>query len=306
MASTAIDGNGTSVRFPEGWGVDNAYMPLRDVLLAKPDNFTWLPMNSIARHTFANMEKLGLRFDKQTAMRQHREMVDVYERQGIRTHFIDVDEGLHYSIFARDSSFMTPWGAVIAAIQTPARHRDYAVAARFYLAAGIPIWKWVTAGFFEGGDFVIVEPGAVLLGYAGDRSTKEGADQVAGWMRGKGWEAMTVPLPPQFVHMDAVVVMLGKDVALVCTDALEAYATDWLKARGIRFIDVPYRDCVKLGGNVVYLGNEKIISMAHNANLNARLKAEGFQVFAPEFDMFTLGGGGVHCACHELRRDPAA
>ncbi len=293
-------------KFPQGWGVDNAYTPLRDVLLAKPDNFKWLPMNSISRHTFANMEKVGLRFDKQTAMRQHRQMVDVYESQGIRTHFIEVDEGLHYSIFARDSSFMTPWGAVIASIQTPARQRDYAVAAQFYLNAGIPIWRWVTAGFFEGGDFVIVEPGSVLLGYAGDRSTKEGAEQVAGWMRDKGWEAMTVPLPPQFVHMDAVLVMLGQKVALVCTDALETYVIDWLKARGIRFIDVPYRECVKLGGNVVYLGNERIISMAHNKNLNQRLRAEGFEVFAPEFDMFTLGGGGVHCACHEIRRDSAA
>jgi len=302
----AVADKGMVEGLPDGWGVDNAYMPLRDVLLAKPDNFAWLPMNSISRHTFANMEKLGLGFDKQTAMRQHREMVDIYHGQGIRTHFIEANDGLHYSIFARDSSFMTPWGAVIAAIQTPARHRDYAVAAEFYLGAGIPIWNWVTAGFFEGGDFVIVRPGAVLLGYAGDRSTKEGADQVAGWMRAKGWEALTVPLPPQFVHMDAVVVMLGKDVALVCSDALEAYALDWLKAQGVHFIDVPYRECVKLGGNVVYLGDERIISMAHNANLNARLKAAGFEVFAPEFDMFTLGGGGVHCACHELRRDPAA
>jgi N-dimethylarginine dimethylaminohydrolase len=296
----------TGAAFPQGWGVDNAFMPLRDVLLAKPDNFKWLPMNSISRHTFANMEKMGLRFDKQKAMSQHRQMVDIYERRGIRTHFIEVDEGLHYSIFARDSSFMTPWGAVIASIQTPARQRDYGVAARFYLKAGIPIWNWVSAGFFEGGDFVIVRPGVVMLGYAGDRSTMEGAEQVAGWMRAKGWEAITVPIPPQFVHMDAVVVMLGKDVALVCTDALEPYALDWLKGHGVRFIDVPYRECVKLGGNVVYLGNETIISMAHNKALNERLRAEGFTVEAPEFDMFTLGGGGVHCACHELRRDPAS
>jgi N-dimethylarginine dimethylaminohydrolase len=303
-----VKGEGTAGNggLPRGWGVDNAYMPLTDVLLAKPDHFAWKPMNSIARHTFANMEKMGLRFDKQKAMRQHREMVDIYDRAGIRTHFIEADEGLAYSIFARDSSFMTPWGAVIASIQTPVRHRDYAVAAQFYLSAGIPIWHWVTAGFFEGGDFCIVEPGAVLLGYAGDRSTKEGAEQVAGWMRGKGWEAMTAPIPPQFVHMDAVVVMLGKKVALVCVDALEAYALDFLRSRGIRFIEVPYRECVKLGGNVVYLGNDRVISMAHNTFINDRLRAEGFEVIAPEFDMFALGGGGVHCACHELRREPAA
>jgi hypothetical protein len=34
------------------------------------------------------------------------------------------------------------------------------------------------------------------LGYAGNRSTKERAEQVANWMAGKGWEALTVPLAP--------------------------------------------------------------------------------------------------------------
>ena len=27
--------------------------------------------------------------------------------------------------------------------------------------------------------------------------------------------------------------------------------------------------------------------------------------WAPEYDQMALCGGGVHCSCHELRRDPA-
>ena len=30
----------------------------------------------------------------------------------------------------------------------------------------------------------------------------------------------------------------------------------------------------------------------------------GFEVFAPDMSMFTLGGGGVHCLCQALHRDP--
>ncbi|HAU11758.1 MAG TPA: amidinotransferase, partial [Gammaproteobacteria bacterium] len=40
----------------------------------------------------------------------------------------------------------------------------------------IPIWKMATAGHFEGGDFVILEPGLVLVGYCGERSEKEGSE----------------------------------------------------------------------------------------------------------------------------------
>ncbi len=284
------------------WGVQAQTGVLTDVLLGKPDHFRWVPLNSISAVTQANQEQMGYRFDKQKAMRQHREMVDIYTANGVNCHFLEADEGLPSSVFTRDSSFMTPWGAVIASIQTPPRRRDYAVASEFYRAAGIPIWKWVTADHFEGGDFVIVKPGVALMGFTGDRSTKAGAEQVAGWLKEKDWQAFIVPLPPQFVHMDAVVVMLEQGLALVCEDALPPYALEFLDSQGIRRIRVEYGDCVKLGGNLVSLGDKRVLSMAHNVNVNAQLEAEGFQVLAVDYDMFALGGGGVHCSCHELHR----
>lgn len=285
------------------WGIAAQTGVLTDVLLGKPDHFRWVPLNSISAVTFANQEKLGYRFDQQKAMSQHRQMVDVYEKAGIRCHFADADEGLPSSVFTRDSSFMTPWGAVIASIQTPPRRRDYAIASEFYRKAGIPIWKWVTAGHFEGGDFVILKPGVALLGWSGDRSTKEGAEQVESWLLGKGWEVLVAPIPPQFVHMDAVVVMLEEGLALVCEDALPSYGLDYIKKKhGIDVINVAYADCVKLGGNVVSLGKKRVLSMSHNVNVNRQLKEAGFEVFAVDYDMFALGGGGVHCSCHELKR----
>ena len=284
------------------WGISAQTGILTDVLLGKPDHFRWVPLNSISAVNQANQEQMGYQFDQQRAMHQHQRMVEVYEKNGVRCHFVEADEGLPSSVFTRDSSFMTPWGAVIASIQTPPRRQDYSVASAFYQRAGIPIWKWITADHFEGGDFVIVKPGVALLGWSGDRSTKAGAEQVAVWLREKQWEVFIVPIPPQFVHMDAVVVMLEENLALVCEDALPPYAIEWLDSQSIERIVVPYADCVKLGGNIVSLGNQRVLSMAHNTNINARLKADGFNVDAIEYDMFALGGGGVHCSCHELKR----
>ncbi len=287
------------------WGVTAQTGILTDVLLGRPDHFRWVPLNSISAVTFANMEAKGYRFDPQLAMQQHRAMVDVYEQNDVRVHYLEADEGLPSSVFSRDSSFMTPWGAVIASIQTPPRRRDYSVASRFYTEAGIPIWNWVTAGHFEGGDFVILKPGVALLGWSGDRSTKEGAEQVAGWLREQDWEVLVTPIPPQFVHMDAVVVMLEKGLALVCEDALPDYALDYIKqTQGIETVTIAYADCVKLGGNLVSLGNKRVLSMSHNVNVNRQLAERGFDVTAVDYDMFALGGGGVHCSCHELHRLP--
>ena len=101
------------------------------------------------------------------------------------------------------------------------------------------------------GEFAIIEPGVVMLGYSVNRSTKEGAEQVEGWMRERGWEVLTVPLPPQFVHLDAALVMIAEKRALVCEDALERYSLDFLRAHGVSWTVVEYRDCVKLGGNLL-------------------------------------------------------
>lgn len=293
----------SSDRGIENWGVKAQTGVLTDILLGKPDHFRWVPLNSISAVNQANEEKMGYRFDKQKAMQQHQRMVEVYEANGVRCHFVEADEGLPSSIFTRDSSFMTPWGAVVTSIQTPPRRQDYSVVSDFYRNAGIPIWKWVTENHFEGGDFVIVKPGVALLGWSGDRSTKAGAEQVAGWLREMEWDAYIVPIPPQFVHMDAVVVMLEKGLALVCEDALPGYAIEWLGQQGIDRIVVPYADCVKLGGNIVSLGNKRVLSMSHNVNVNAVLKDKGFEVTAIDYDMFALGGGGVHCSCHEIHRE---
>ena len=285
------------------WGINAQTGVLTDVLLGKPDHFRWVPLNSISAVNQANQVQMGYQFDREKALRQHQEMVGIYEANGVRCHFVEADEGLPSSVFTRDSSFMTPWGAVITSIQTPPRRQDYSVVSEFYNQAGIPIWKWITADHFEGGDFVIVKPGVALLGWAGDRSTETGARQVASWLEAMGWEAFIVPIPPQFVHMDAVVVMLEENLALVCEDALPIYALEWLDRQGIERIIVPDADCVKLGGNIVSLGNKRVLSMAHNLNINQCLKNEGFEVSAVEYDMFAIGGGGVHCSCHELRRE---
>ncbi len=287
------------------FGVDSEYGVLRDVLLGRPDYYRWAEAGPIIRRTMENAERTGIKFDHSLAMSQHREMVDIYESAGVSCHFLDADEVLHRNFFARDSSVMTPWGPIISHMQLKCRRADYATAVAFYQRADIPIWRFATAGYFEGGDLVIVEPGAALIGYGGLRSEKEGALQVAGWFREQGWEAEAVPIPSDFVHLDALLVPVAPKLAVLCSDVLEDWTLDWLRARQFKFIDVPYRYTRDLGVNLVSLGDDRILSMKGDSNVNAELRAQGMEVFEPDMSMFTLGGGGVHCLCQALRRDLA-
>jgi len=287
------------------WGIDNDYARLTDVLLGKPEHFKWVEAGPLIGRTLANAHRTGVRFDLQLAMKQHAEMVSIYEDCGVTCHYLDSDEVLHRNFFARDSSAMTPWGALICHMQLKCRRADYVTAIRFYRENDIPIWKFATAGHFEGGDFNIIEPGRVLIGYCGERSEKEGSEQVAEFVRAEGWEAVVAPISREFVHMDGLIVPLAEKLVVACTDAMEPWLVDVVKGWGIDIVDVDYREARNLGVNLVALGDGRGLSMAGAPDLNARMRAMGFEVHDPDMSMFTLGGGGVHCLSQALHREDA-
>ena len=294
------DGNGSTPVLSD-WGCDSEYGVLTDVLLGPADNFRWLATSSISRATL----KRGDRFDHQVAMKQHREMVDAYEEAGVTVHWLEADEGLPYQVFARDSSFMTPYGAVVTQMAQWWRRGEYGPVIRFYMDKGIPIYDMVTAGSFEGGDFDIIEPGCVLIGWCGERTQEQSAHQVRRWFEKEGWEVRVTPIAEHYVHIDLMVCMLAERLCAVCLDTTDPEIVGWLESKGIEIVPVNYQDTMALACNVVSLGNDRVLAPAHAKDLVARLRALGFTVYDPDVDVFTRGGGGVHCMAQSLRREAA-
>jgi N-dimethylarginine dimethylaminohydrolase len=295
---TRIDGGGTPR--PSRWGLDSEYGRLRDVLIGPVDHFSWQGGNAVAQRS----ERVGLRFDFATAKAQYGEMLDAYRQAGVSIHTLRPSPELPYQIFARDSSVMTPWGAVIMQLQKPYRRGEYAECLRFYLQAGIPIYDLVTAGNVEGGDFMVLKPGVAACGYSGERSIEPAVKQLQSWFQAEGWEFHTYAFDSHFLHLDVQMGMLAENLAVVCVEAVEPELVTWLQARGIRVIPVPYSDAMQLGCNVVALGAERVLVPASSKNLIAACRAEGLTVYAPDVSMIGNGGGAVHCMCQALHRDP--
>jgi N-dimethylarginine dimethylaminohydrolase len=281
------------------WGVDSEYGRLHDVLVCPPDNFRWLPTSAISRATLAG----GAALDPGLAARQHAEMVAAYEEAGVRCHFLAPDASLPYQVFARDSSIMTPQGAIVTQPAQSWRRGEYAPVIRFYQGSEIPIHEMVTAGSFEGGDFMIVEPGVAVIGNGEERTQEAAARQVAGWLEAEGWEVRVERIPPHFVHIDVLACMLGEKLAAVCVDAVSGGFLRWLVGRGVKIVPVSLEAALKLGVNGVCLGGDRVLSTAESQHLNERLRALGLTVYDPELSAFTLGGGGAHCLMQALRRE---
>jgi N-dimethylarginine dimethylaminohydrolase len=287
------------VSHAEAWGVDSEHGRLLDVLLCPPDNFHWLPTSEISRATLDS----GKRFDAEAARVQHAELVSVYKDAGVRCHFLEPDPALAYQVFARDSSTMTPSGAVVTQLNQWWRRGEYAPVLHFLQETGVPVRGMITAGALEGGDVMIVEPGAMLIGVGGERTQEAAARQLASWMRDDGWEVRIEPIPSRYVHIDVICAVLAERLAAVCPDVLSASLIGWLRAKGFELIEFSVEDAFRLGGNAVSLGAERILSSANGTELNAALGARGLTVYDPDLSMFTLGGGGAHCLGQALRRE---
>ncbi|WP_339348806.1 arginine deiminase family protein [uncultured Alteromonas sp.] len=283
------------------WSMESEYAELKEVLIGPMDHYSWKSGNAMSRRSM----RLGRQFDKSVAQQQYQEMLDVYQHCGVKTHILEADEHLPYQIYARDSSVLTPWGPVITQMYSPWRRGEWVSVANFYQQQDIPLYDVITAGAFEGGDFMVLEPGVVLCGYTGERTSEAGLNQMKSWVEKEGWEFKAYQFDPYFLHLDVKFAMLSEKLAAVCTQAVEDELLDWLKARQIEIIDISYRSVLELGVNVVALGKDRVLIPKASEELVGKAKAHGLEVFAPDMSMFTSGGGGVHCMCQPLSRADA-
>ena len=279
------------------WGFNNETDRLTDVLLASPASLKHLATSSLSRKSLREAPA-----NIQVAQAQHAELVAAYKHFGVTVHMAPAEPELPMRVYTRDSSVMTPYGAVITAMAQWWRRGENYAALRMYERLGIPIYDMVTVGTFEGGDFNVIEEGVLLLGCGGERTQEEAAKQVADWFRAEGWEVRLAFFDPYYVHIDVMVVPIAEKLTAVCLTCTEPGIVDWLKAKGHEILDVPFADTMTLGCNCMSLGSDRVILSKHSVSLAEKLKALGFEVAAIDLSEYSKTGGGIHCSAQALRR----
>jgi N-dimethylarginine dimethylaminohydrolase len=282
------------------WGVDSESGVLRDVLVGPIDNLTRiLPTNSMNRKLIAE----GVKLDVEAAHGQYRDVLACFEDAGVTVHITPPDPDLPLQIWGRDGSFMTPWGMIIGQMAQWWRRGEYGPVLDFCFENKLPIYDKVTAGAYEGGDFMIVKPGHLLLGYSGERSQEQGALQIKRWFEAEGWDVCLYEFDPYFVHADCTLGMLTGGLIAACTDVVTPEVQAWLQGLGIELLDVPFRYVGNLGINVVSLGEDRVLMPKQSDYLADKCRGLGLKVYDPDVSAITVVGGGIHCMCQPLKRD---
>ncbi|MBO1358797.1 arginine deiminase [Acetobacter sacchari] len=279
------------------WFIDSETGDLSDVLLCRPDYYSWIPSNDIAIET---LERNG-RLDRQALQGQFDELVHALGANDVTCHFLTPRQGMPYQVYTRDSSQTTPFGTVVTKLMRDERVGEEAEIRSFY--GDDAVWRSCAKGHIEGGDIHIIRPGLVVVGVTGCRTDEAGAAEFLGWFEEAGWTTRVIRFPKHFLHLDVIFAMVAENLALCAVDVLADEDLDWFRAQGIRLLPVTYKEVMRdMGCNVLALGRERVVSPRHSKRVNEMLRAEGLTVVDPELNQFSQGGGSVHCMTMPLRR----
>jgi len=277
--------------------VSNEYGKIKKVLFSKPLYFRILPINETTKRILDS----GNLPDVKEAIQEHQTFVDVFRNAGAEVILFEPDERYPYQVFTRDIGVSTPKGIVLGRYKIPERQGEEIIAENVLLEHGIPIFRHLTRGTIEGGDFMYLDQNTLAIGYGG-RSSREGVgalEEIAGLL---DLEIIPVPFHADFVHLDMVGNIIGEKVAVVCREVLPHFFVEILKERRFEFIEISVKDVSFLAGNVVALDQKTIISDKDNTRVNQQLKALGFEVIQLKLTELLKAGGGPHCMTFPIER----
>ena len=282
----------------------NEYDPLTRVLL-RP-----------TRDGFANADRVAAEWqalnftappDVESAIAQHGAFSSLLERAGARVEMLGGPGLTLDSIYVRDASIVTPRGVVLCRMGKPARQDEPDAQRRRFDELGVPIAGTIEApGLIEGGDVVWFDANTVAVG-RGYRTNDAGIAQFRELLGGDV-EVMAVPLPhyrgPSDVfHLMSIISPVAEDLAVVYSPLMPVPFREWLVDRGIRFVEVPDSEFDSMGTNVLAVGPRRVVMLTGNRITEARLHAEGVEVWTYEGSEISLkGGGGPTCLTRPLAR----
>jgi N-dimethylarginine dimethylaminohydrolase len=245
--------------------------------------------------------------DPARARDQHDRLVELYRKHGVAVHELgEVSPDKPNSYFCRDVFAMAPFGAILARPASASRAGEERAAAAALARVGVPILHSVFGGAtFEGADVAVVAEDLVFVG-EGQRTNREGARQVAQVFRDAGVEQVEiVQLPYGCGHLDGMLNIVDRDLALVYPTQLPWRIYELLKARGYRFLDVPDPGEARHGMsiNMVPLAPGVVVMPAGNPVTRAALQSAGVTVLEAEVDELMKGAGSVHCMSGVIHRD---
>jgi len=240
---------------------------------------------------------IGEAADRPKAIAQHARLRSLLRAAGARVINLRELPGHPNSVFARDTSLVTPAGYIQLRMGLPTRRGEDEGMAAALDSLGIPCaGKIERPGTLEGGD-VILAGEAAFIGLS-DRSNRSGVGQLSRLLIRLGFEVRTISLPPPHFHIGGAMSVIGPRTVVCCR---RVFPRDFLE--GYEVVEIPCPE--DASANVVALGKKRVIVEKGCPDTARALRKAGFRVHTVDLSEFVKGRGGPTCLILPVeRRDP--
>ncbi|MBA3319054.1 MAG: hypothetical protein H0T50_13330 [Gemmatimonadales bacterium] len=225
--------------------------------------------------------------DLTLALEQHEAYCRTLERLGVAIVKLDPDPDFPDSTFVEDTAIVTGRGAMLTRPGAASRTGEVA-------AVGAALRGWfpqpaeiAAPGTVDGGD--VCEVGRHFFVGLSERTNREGAAQLAGWLAGHGFSASVIDIRgmPGLLHLKTGLSWLGELRLLAAGEIAEHEAL-----RGWEIVRVPEGEayaanCIRVNGALLVAGGMPATS--------ALLGGLSYQLVPLEMSEFRKMDGGLSC-----------
>lgn len=269
--------------------VHNEYDSLRDVILARVDNYQLTePINLTQEHFYSTNPPL-LRILQE----EQRHFEEVLLSVGATIHWADLVDDCPYQVNTRDIGVAIEDTLVLCKLKRGIRQKELDGITRILADVNGKIVKLEDSdATLEGGDIVLDGNGIIYVGIS-ERTNRFGYEFVRD-IFGHRWSVVPLKLKSGILHLDTVFNVLPGGLMLICPDAIEDIQT-LLEAKR-RLVRVNKVEQFDLATNVLAVNPHTVIADVRNKKTNAELRNYSFDVLEIDFSHTSRIGGSFRCA----------
>lgn len=283
------------------YGSQSMIEPLLKVLVKRPDQS--FAVNDPQKWHYTSKPDLA------NAQHEHDAFVKILTDHGAEVIYHDEYlPDLADAIFVHDPVIVTDSGAVILRMGKLLRQGEEEAIERKLNAMGIPtLFKLSGSATAEGGDILWVDEKTLAIGH-GFRTNAEGIEQIREGLAGLGITVIAVELPywegaESCLHLQSLISLVDEKVALVYLPLLPVQFVNYLKEKGFQLIEVPEREFLTMGPNVLAISPGICLTIEGNPITKQRLEARNIQVMTYMGNDISLKAeGGATCLTRPLLR----
>ncbi|NPC92274.1 hypothetical protein HOO54_08575 [Bacillus sp. WMMC1349] len=284
--------NSVSVKKNGRAGCNSEYDRLKIVALCRPE---YMEIAEVINETQKYFYHDNI--NKTLAVKQHETLIKELKNQGVEVVLLPSVSQFPEQVFTRDIGFVIGETIFTAQLSAKVRQGEENVLQRWLEKENLSYQPFNKGCCIEGGD-ILIDQNTVYAGIS-QRTTFSAVQQLKRQLT--SYEVIPIPFEESFLHLDCIFNILSQDEALIYPKALGENEYKRLKER-YDLIEITDDEQFTLGTNILSLGNQTVISLPHNKQLNKQLHKRGYTVIEIDLSEIIKSGGSFRCCTMPLQR----